>query len=302
MSTVNHRVHTPQAVTINGVDAGGLMQATISAGYENIIRSGPDGFQVPIIDREIQFVRGTIVSQDWIHLLDLLTGTVSTYVFYERKSGVAETTGYIKHTLTNPVVHNVRISQSKGGYMTVAADFECRADDPTKTIRIMWTQADEQAAPTYVSAARGGWRVKSAVHNPGVDQDDIYHVMSFDFGITLPLLRACNDADVAYTAVDTVLTGMSAAGNITIQDSEIATSILKVQELVTASRANLVLTVTQSGGAADKVLTIAGVIFHSAARAEGQYTQYSLPFEVSNDADTPLTLDDVNKILTLADV
>jgi hypothetical protein len=89
MATVNKRVGLPQAVTINGVDAGGAMVARIQEGYDNILRSAPDGLQVPVKDKEAEYVRGEIVTQDWVEAVNLLTGTVGTFVFYERKSGVA---------------------------------------------------------------------------------------------------------------------------------------------------------------------------------------------------------------------
>jgi len=161
MATVNERVGVIQASVINGIDAGGTMSARIEAGYDEIIESEPDGLEVPISDRGAQFVRGTVVTQDWVKAVELLTGTVGSYCFSERQSGVAVDTGYIKHTITNPVIHNVRLDFNKGGYATAAFDFECRAADDAKTIADMWGMLDDQAAPTYVAAARGGWRVQS---------------------------------------------------------------------------------------------------------------------------------------------
>ena len=116
MTTVNTRVGIPQGTSINGVDAGGKMNARIDEGYETIIRSEPDGLEAPTIDREVQYCRGSVTTQDWIHATDLLTGTVTTYVFYERKSGVAEETGYIKHTITNPKIWRVRLNTVQGRY------------------------------------------------------------------------------------------------------------------------------------------------------------------------------------------
>ncbi|MBW2560475.1 MAG: hypothetical protein JRE40_06425 [Deltaproteobacteria bacterium] len=306
MTTVNKRVYGPQASVINGVDAGGLMTATIDSGYDNVMRTSPDGLAVPVVDREVQFVRGSITSQDWIHLVDLITGAVGTYVFYERKSGVAaETeTGYILHTITKPVIHNARLSMNQKGYMTVSFDFECRAADETATILNMWTMTDSQAAPTYVSAARGGWRVETCVHGEDPDDINIYHVTAFDFALTMQLLKACNDADVGYTAVDAREDGMRTAGSISFGDASIkaVTFELKCQELALAAAASLVITVTQSAGATSKVITIARAIFATAGAnsgAQGDYSGYRANFEVTNDPDTPLTLDGDNKIIMI---
>jgi len=303
MATVNNRVGVPQAMVINGVDAGGTMSARINAGYDNIMATEPDGLEVPVSDREAQFVRGTVVTQDWVHGLDLLTGTVGTYVFYERKSGVAVATGFIEHTITNPVIHRAVIDFAKGRYGTLTFDFECMAADESKGIADMWGMLDDQAAPTYVTAARGGWRIKTATHGPAETPVSIYAVTAFSFTLTLPLVKECNDADVAYTCVDARLSGLTAAGSITFQDSVITATKLKAQDLVLAARNDLILVVGQSEGGADKTLTIAGVVFDSLggnADVTKPFSDYTMPFRVANLSATPLTLTGDNKILEVA--
>jgi len=301
MPTVNKRVGIPQAAVINGVDSGGLMTARIDEGYENVIRSAPDGLEVPMLDREVQYCRGSITTQDWPLVMDLLTGVVGTYVFYERKSGTAVETGFIEHTITLPVIHRCALRIVKGQYGGITFDFECRAEDDTKGIADMHALADAQAAPTYIPAARGAYRISTAVHGA----QSIYHVTAFDLTITLPLVKACNDADVGYTCVDARLSGLTATGSLTFQDATIATSALVAQTLLVAARAALVLTATQGGGVAAKTITIAGVIFTPGSAnsdVNADFTEYTLSFEVSNDTTTQLTLAGDNKILTIADV
>ena len=300
MATINNRVKKPQAAVINGVDAGGTMTAMIQFGYENVIRSAPDGLEVALQDKEIEFVRGTIVSQDWVEAINLLTGTVGTLVFYERKSGVAAATGYVKYTITNPVIHSFQIRLNKGGYATVMYNFECKAADETKGIADMFTALDSQAAPSYITAARGGWRIVTTVHN----SVSYYHVMEFAFGITMNLARACNDSDVGYTCVDAELDNMACGGSLTFQDAAIASSIIAAQKLVTAARSNLVITVKQSQGATSKVITIAGAEFSSGASdsdVNRMFSQYPLNFNVTNNTTTQLTLTGTNKIITIED-
>jgi len=303
MATVNNRSGIVQAVVFNGVDAGGAMSAHITAGYDEIIETEPDGLEVPISDRGTQFVRGVLVSQDWLHIIDLLTGTVGTYVAWERKSGVAAATGYIQHTLTNPVIHNVRIDFTKGQYGTITAEFECRAADETKTIADMWGMLDDQAAPTYVSAARGGWRLHSASLNPFVTPVTIHHITAFSFGIKLDLVKACNDSDIAYTCVDARLDGARPTGSITFQDGEIDTAQLLAQRLVLHARAPLGLTVKQSAGGTDQKIIISGVCFDSAASNSGaanpKFSDYTLPFRATSDATAPLTLSGVDPIISI---
>jgi len=302
MVAVNKRVGLPQALVINGVDNGGAMTARILAGFENIMRSAPDGLQVPVKDKEIQYVRGTIVTQDWVEFVNLLTGVVGTYIFYERTSGVAEATGFIKHTITAPVIHRASINFTKGGYGTVSFDFECRAADETKTIADMWALLDTQAAPTYISAARGGFRVVSAVHGVDPNDIDIYHVTAFNFTLTLPLVKACNDSDVAYTCVDARVSGLTAGGSISFQGGEITGAILTCQELIAAAKANLVVTVKQTQGGANKVITIAGVDYSgigSSSDVNTPFTEYTANYDVANDPDVPLTLAGDNKIIAI---
>jgi len=300
MATVNKRVFKPQAVTINGVDAGGLMSAQIAAGYDNVPQSPVDGLQIPVIDRVTEFVRGSINSQDWVHLVDLLTGAVGTYVFYERKSGVAEATGYIKHTLTNPVIHRCSMSLLHRAYASVNASFECKAADETKRITDMWVPTDDQAAPTYVDAARG-LEITACTHAVG---GTVYHVTGLDFELAMQLLRASQDGDVGYTAVDAELGGIPPSGTLRFQDAGIASDKLLAQDLVLAAAGNLVLTVKQSQGATAKTVTIANVVFtgiDASPSADGTYTEFSLPFVVANDTGTPLTLAGDNKIITIED-
>ncbi|HIJ66813.1 MAG TPA: hypothetical protein HPP51_00820 [Planctomycetes bacterium] len=303
MATVNNRLKKPQAFVINGIDAGGAMTATISCGYENIIQSPPDGLQAPMVDREVQFCRGTIVSQDWVHALELLTGTVGTLVFYERKSGTAEATGYVKHTITNPVIYQIALSLNKGGYATVTYNFECRAADETKGFKDMHAMTDDQSAPNYVSAARGGYRIETCKHDPGgVNELDVFHLTGFDIQIAMNLVRACNDGDVGYTCVDAELNGLAASGSIAFQDGVITSGALKCQDLLAAARGDLELQVTQSQAAADKVITVAGTQFINAGSSSdvsSPFTGYNADFLVTNDADTPLTLSGDNKILTI---
>ncbi len=296
MATVNNRKGSPQAVVINGVDAGGVMTAVIRAGYDNIMKSSPDGLQVAVKDKEIQFVRGTIVSQDWVHALELLTGTVGTLVFYERESG---TDTYTKHTINKPVIHKIAISLNQGGYGSVSFDFECKPDDETKGIADMWVPLAAQVAPAYVSAARGGYRIVSAVHGAV----SINHVTGFNFSISMPLSKACNDSDVGYTCVDALLENMACEGSIDYQSGVIAAAKVLGVTLLTAAKADLVLTLTQSQGATAKTLTIANVDFSdlgSSSSSGPGFTGYTNSFDVANDAGTPLTLAGANPIITIA--
>lgn len=310
MVATNKRIKFIFNDTVNGVDAGGAMSCRLQAGHDNTIRSAPDGTEIPMGDRVGQFVRGTCVTQDWVEAINLLTGVVGTKVFYQRKSGTAAAAGYVKHTLTNPVIHRIRLSLSQNGYLTVTYDFECRFAEPTDAIDDVWTVEDAQAAPAaFHTAARGGFRVKTTVFTPdgvGSTPINLYHVTAFDYSLTIPLDRQCNDADVGYTCVDAYPEGgMTAGGSLTHQDAEITAGALKAVALALAGRGTLVLTVAQGGGAADKVITAAGVDFgggdQNAQSQAARPDEFTSAFDVFNDATTPLTLAGANKIITIAD-
>jgi hypothetical protein len=291
-------------MAINGVDAGGKMTARIQAGYDQKFQSAPDGLQVPLKDKAVQFVRGTIVTQDWVEAVNLLNGTLGTYVFYERKSGVAEASGYIKHTITAPIIHRMSLRISSGDkntvYATAEFDFECRPADESKGIIDMWAMTDSQNTPTYISAARGGIRIETALHGAL----SLYHITNFTFELRLRLVKACNDIDVGYTCVDAELDGLQCTGSISFQDSSITSAKLKAQQLLIATKATLVLTIRQSQGATDKVVTIAGVDINDIAEdasAEAEFTAFSANFDIANNGTTQLTLAGANKIITIAD-
>jgi hypothetical protein len=298
MATVNNRVKRPQAVVINGVDNGGLMTARITAGFDQVLKTPFDGLSVPVRDKFVQFCRGDVTTQDFATAYSLMTGTLGTYVFYERKSGVAAASGWIKHTIKNPVIHKIAISINKDGYSTVSFSFECQAASETEGVAALWVPTDSQSEPTYIEASRGGFRIVSITH--GVVS--IYHNMALEFSLAGILTKESNDSDVGYTCVE-IDTPYDISGSLSFQDGSIATSLLKAQSLLLAEAAELEVTVRSSSGAADKVITIANVDFDSMSSdssADATFTGYQLSFGIANDPDVPLTLVGTNKIITFA--
>lgn len=295
------RVRTPQASVINGVDAGGTMQVRLQKGYDNILVTPADGLQVGLKDREIQYCRGTLLTQDWVEAINILTGTVGTYVFYEQEVGL---TTFTKHTITNPIIHRMLLRIVQGRYAGVTFDFECKAASASSTIADMHAVLSAQTAPSYVSAARGGYRIKSAKHDL-VTPINITGMLSFDFSIVLPLLRICNDSDVGYTVVEAITDGLQAMGSISFDDSTVATGQLLETQLLLAARDDLVIQVNQAQAATDKVITVAGVTYDSDDRGSNggsnQVSAQTVNFSVGNDTTTQLTLAGENKIITVED-
>jgi len=299
MATVNKRIMQPQALTINAIAAGGLVRHNIDAGYDDVLQNPVDGFELAMADFLTERVRGTFTSQDWVHLIELLTGTVGTSVFYERKSGTAEATGYMKHTLNNPVIYKMSLNLQHRKYASVDGSYECRAASETEGIADLWEMLDGQATPTAVSALRA-LEITACTHNSVA----IYHCTGLKLDIEMPLMKASNDGDVGYTAVDALLSGIKVSGTLTFQDAGIATAQLRAAVLLAAARANLALTIKQSQGATAKTLTIAGVKFtsvgHDTNSDSKEPDEFSMPFIITNNATTPLTLAGANKIITIA--
>lgn len=303
MATVNKRVFQPQALTINAIAAGGLTQYTIDAGYDDELQNPVDGAQLAFIDYLTERVRGDFSSEDWVHFIELLTGTVGTSVFYQRKSGAAEATGYIKHALKNPVIYQSVLNLLHRKYGNIAGTYECRAADETEGIADLWEMTDSQTAPTHLSTDRG-LEITALQH--GVV--DIYHTTALQLTIILPLFKASHDGDIGYTAVDALTTGMRVYGSIKIQDVGITSAQVTAAALIAAARASLVASVKQAQGASAKTLTIAGVKFKNMSvttnapvyGSEITADEYTVNFEVSNNTATPLTLAGANKIVTIS--
>lgn len=303
MSTVNVRCKITQHHVINGVDAGGAMSAVVEGGYDVTLKSSPDGLGGPPIEDDfVEFIRGRLVTQDWVHMMDLLTGTVGSHVFYERKGGVPATTGFLKHTVASPVIHTAELNITKDGYATVSGAFECKAADETKGMADMFTTEDSQAAPaSYITAARGGYRIVSAVFSPDVGDDiTIYHNTAFRTRVVLSVDKESNDADVGYTQVDLIEESGQYGGSLSFQDTAVATSLVTAQRLVAAGRGTLVVTVRQGSGATAKDITVAGVKFKNFQRTGSTgKTEHTANYTITNDPGTPLTLAGDNKIIVI---
>ncbi|MCK4958168.1 MAG: hypothetical protein KAT00_02185, partial [Planctomycetes bacterium] len=199
-----------------------------------------------------------------------------------------------------------KLTFARQGFARVEMQFECKAADEAKGFADMWVPLEGQAAPSYISAARGGMRIISAIHGSGGNIINILHNLGFDLNIALPLAKECNDGDVGYTCVDARVDGMACTGSINFQDASIATATEVGQKLVAAAKADLVLTVNQGQGAANKTVTVANADFDNVSRNSNNnkegFTESTGYFDVANVAGVPLTLDGVNKILVIADV
>ena len=276
-----HRGATAATANINGVAAGGLMSASIQCGYDDIITAGADGYSFPEVDRLTQFVRGTIQCQDWVDVLDVLKGAVGSYVFYERESGLATWT---KHQINDPYIHSASFNLTHRGRGNVNFGFECWASDTGIGFSDIWKRTTGQALPAKTLAYEPSVEITAGAHGATT----FYHTLNLSLNINSQPTRASHDGDVGYTAVDLVWGGVPISGTLAIQDSNTMLTLLGNAE------ANLVFTVKQAQGAANKTLTIKNVLFTnmgSTSSAGPGYTPYTLDFVVNSDQAIPLGYD-----------
>jgi len=257
---------------INGIDAGGLMSASIQAGFDDVIAAGYDGFSMPEVDRFTQFVRGSVITQDWIEVLNILAGTVSRYTFYERNSGGPT---FRRNELQWPYIHAASINLAHRGRADCSFNFECWFDNTNSDISKIWTTSDliSDSTVSDTIAYSPGLEIETCIHDPGVGDSDIYHVLGFSMTIAGQLSRASADSDVGYTAVDIGWGGQPISGTLTIQDAE------RHHTLLAAGKADLILVIKMAQGAASKTLTVKDVVFtnlDSTSNSGAGYTGYTL--------------------------
>ena len=227
-ATVNTRSHQAfhggalvTTANLNGVAAGGLMSASFQFGYEDIVTAPADGLSFPEVDRLTQYCRGTITSQDWINVISALNGAVGTYIFYSRESGAAT---YTKWTVTAPVIHSASFNLAHRGYGSCTWNFECKASNTTDGFATMLVADTATAtAPAVSVTTHRGLEILTVVHT--TDTTDIYHVTGLTFNVAGNLMKASQDGDTGYTAVDVVWGGTSMTGTMTIQDSEASDAV-----------------------------------------------------------------------------
>lgn len=290
----NTRTHSVKGPVINGVSAGGATAVMYEEGYDEIIESAGDGHTAKQKDRTNQFVRGTIATEDWTKIISMLTGAVDDFVVYENESGKAT---YLKHTFSKPVVYAISLQVQNGSYATIAAKFECRASAETDTIVNLHATDDGQTLPAGVFPGRGGIRINSAL----LGALAISHIKTLSLDITFGLLKSNGDDDIAYTAVDRLDDNVSVTGSIEFEAGFSGASLLS-QQLLIAAAADLVFTVTQAGGTAQKTITIKRAIFNTNSgnmKTKG-YAANTMPFTITDDGT--LTLDGAVDFIQIADV
>ena len=290
MAATNNRVRMIRESTINGVDSGGMVTVLIQEGWDQIIRSGPSDIAGMVVDRECQFVRGAIATQDWSKAYNSLVAASGNFVFSERISGAAAGSAWQAHTLANTVIHRLDLAQQFGQYMTATYAYECKFASDSTTYSDVHSVAAGGAAGAAHTATRGGYRVESAT----LGEVNFYHVTQFNLSIALPLFKDCNDGDVGYTIVEAETEcGIAVTGSITVQDEDF-------DPIGDADPADLVLTLRSSSGAADKTITVKDVVFTGRDSNKQQgYGTFAHAFEVSNP-DGDLTLSGETKFLTIA--
>ena len=296
MTTTNNRVLHAQNSVINGVSAGGLVTASIFEGFDSVVSSPADGLEMPTTDRFMKVVRGSMVSQDWVELLNIIQGTVGTFVFYEQESGA---TSYLKHTITEPVVHAATLDIPVKGFATCTWQFHCRPVADDDTFADMWTKLPGQAVPTAILSNR-------AVNITGdcmLASTPIPHVTGVTLNINGGLAVSGNDGALTNSGVDVVWGGNAINGTLTSQDPNIT------QTLLDAALGDLIIPLTAAKGGlsphVNQTLTIKQVEFISndnSSNAGPGYSGQSLNWVGGVSGDKSITTATTNdNVITILD-
>ena len=278
-------VGTDNFVGGTGYSAGGLMSYAMQFGYDDIVVAPADGLSFPEVDRLGQFCRGTITCQDWTEVINVLNNVTTSYVFYSRESGL---TSFSKYTLTAPVVYAASFSFTHRGYASCTWNFETRAASEAVGFSAAFgvDNATGTAPAATLTTARG-IEITAAQH--ATDTTDINHVTNLTCNIAGRLVKASQDGDVGYTAVDVVWGGAPMGGSITFQDSA-DSNVVKAVTLAGLAEEDLTVTIKQSQ-AGSKSLVLKNCVFTDGAANytnDGTYAGYTMNFILNSDQTTPI--------------
>ena len=200
----NKRTYNAQAAVINGVSLGGTTQISIERGHDVQSSGALDGQQGGShgVARGAKFVRGSIDSEDITKMITLLTAARSTGVFFAKESGAAT---WLKRTLKNPVMHNLRFASRFGGRSAFTLDFECQWDDADDFKEVDLPLAAEQTEPTIVVPSSYAEPTAVVYKTDPADQQldvTVLHVKEFSFNVGGQLLRDTNPGVSGYDSVE----------------------------------------------------------------------------------------------------
>ncbi len=282
MATATRGVQTIHGATanINGVDGGGLMQATINTGYDQVINATHDGLMFPMPERLLPFVRGTIDCQDIGQAIDVFNGTAGDYTFYEKETKLAT---YAKHVLSTVYIHNMTISIINNDYSGVSFEYECKPG-AGEDMSDMWATTINQAKPAYLASERLV-RVTSATHTALIN-----HVTGITINMTGNLLREATDGALGYEDMEIV--NYAVSGSITFKDTTVAASIEQLNGLMERAKADLVIVCPLSAGGGNKTITAKNVIFTGGSSNKSESSDYNIQtanFICTDNTGTPLT-------------
>jgi len=282
MSRVTSAIHGG-TLNINGVSSGGLVLAEVKAGYDTVLTPTYDGLLFGLPDRMIQYVRGSISSEDIESAINVLNGTLGTYTVYEKEWGLST---YTKHVITNPVIYALALNYVEAGLSTVQWLFECKAADGDKTCKDMCVSTATQEKPAYLGSDRAT-RITGVKHG----EVAINHVKEVTVNMAGLLLKDSSDGDIGYTAVSAERWGIT--GSVRFLDAAVAESVQKNIDLLDDSVGDLEVTMLDFGGGGSAAHTIANVLFTEVSAnkgGDGKIQEFTADFVVTDDTETPLTL------------
>lgn len=269
MAVPQERTYDAQAITANEVQLGGTSRLTVTPGYEQITRSRFGGrMGASRVLRGAKFVRGTLTCLDVTKVITLVTATPTLdadniMTFYVAEEGTSPTT-YTKHVLLRPVFFNPTVSIVPGGTdATFTVSFECR-----------WVKADDTAADEFnevdvtttavAEATVEADRVEPAILDEVTSVTHgavaVEHPGDFSFQITGGLRKHRNGGFKGHDSIAWVVDGLQFDFR-TLSSVRSAQSKTRVQELLDAAAADLVVIMSALDGGSPKTFTFANAVF-----------------------------------------
>jgi len=254
-----YRIYDIFNAKINTTQVVGAESFTLRHGFRTV-RSNNDGFAgEPARDKTRLFTSGELVGQDigqFGTLIGLFEAAESLSVLAEGKLA-GDASKSVKGTLAHAKLVSANLSFQPGQHartrFTFVGSVAAASTAPEDEITI-----EEVAikAITHASAYRGVL-IKSAVFTPdGGAAITPAGVTGLDLNVTWQVDQAAGDDDYGEAAE---VGGAVITGTLGFQDSTLDGGATVGQQLTAAKWGVLVVTYTQQGGQADKVLTIANL-------------------------------------------
>jgi len=296
----NNRVFLAQGLTTNGIAVGGLAEISVDAGYQNIIRSSPDGaVGTEDVDRAGLAVDVSLSGTDVTKGNAILAAAVGDTEFYGKESGAAT---WQKRTMPGVLWHSLDLDlpQTADGSMSLRGAI--RFAEGTTTLAQVIAATGEQTQQPVITYPARLFRPHNAIFDPGSEIPP-KNLVSVRLALAVEqLLQDFGDDDLGMTAVD--ITGWNDL-QVTLvhKDASEINGRDRATQLIEAGRGILTVTLMGRGGAANKTLTINNLQWtRGSGRKAKDYWEFTMTGSASwrKPDGTGYTLNSTDKLFAIA--